>query len=231
MHTRSPSLRVKRQDVDVFNAVRVVGRREYGEIAFLIPNLPAQPPMPAQPPIDSPEDLANAYSRYLPAHTGFPVGSCIGENGLPSGWTEGASTESIAFLIPNLPPAEAQPPMPAQPPIELAAGSRPVEDAIVAKLTAALSPSHLIVENESRKHSVAPGSETHFRIIIVTAAFTGLSRLQRHRAIHAALAEELEGSVHALAISAAKTPAQWAKTNGGDVAPTPPCEGAGGAAR
>lgn len=65
---------------------------------------------------DSPEEVANAYSRYLPAHTGFVVGSKIGDavsqDGLPSEWTEGASTESINFLIPKLPPAEAQPPMP-----------------------------------------------------------------------------------------------------------------------
>ena len=65
---------------------------------------------------DSPEEVANKYSRYLPAHTGFVVGSKIGDavsqDGLPSGWTEGASTESINFLIPKLPPAEAQPPMP-----------------------------------------------------------------------------------------------------------------------
>ncbi len=48
-----------------------------------------------------------------------------------------------------------------------------------------------------------PGGETHFRLYIVSEAFRGKSRLERHRMINAALADELSGGVHALAIHAA----------------------------
>ena len=47
-----------------------------------------------------------------------------------------------------------------------------------------------------------PGGETHFRVYIVSPAFKGKSRIERHRMINAALAAELAGSVHALAIKA-----------------------------
>ncbi|XP_051848753.1 bolA-like protein 1 [Antechinus flavipes] len=84
----------------------------------------------------------------------------------------------------------------------------PVEAAIRAKLEQALSPEVLELRNESSGHAVPPGSETHFRVAVVSSRFEGLSSLQRHRLVHAALAEELAGPVHALAIQA-RTPAQW----------------------
>lgn len=75
---------------------------------------------------------------------------------------------------------------------------------IVAKLTAAFEPSVLEVIDESerhRSHAGAPGgAETHFRVVIGAAALGGLSRLEQHRAVMDCLAEELAGSVHALAI-------------------------------
>lgn len=81
-----------------------------------------------------------------------------------------------------------------------------VEMAIREKLTAALAPERLDVENESHRHvghRGSPGSgESHFRVVIVSPRFAGLSRLGRHRMVNAALAAELAGSVHALAIVA-----------------------------
>jgi len=80
-------------------------------------------------------------------------------------------------------------------------------DIITAKLTQAFEPISLQVIDESHHHEghsgSRPGGQTHFRINIVAAAFGGKSRLERHRLINAALADELARSVHALAIHAA----------------------------
>ncbi|XP_020859773.1 bolA-like protein 1 [Phascolarctos cinereus] len=94
----------------------------------------------------------------------------------------------------------------------------PVEATIRAKLEQALSPEVLELRNESSGHAVPPGSETHFRVAVVSSRFEGLSPLQRHRLVHAALAEELAGPVHALAIQA-RTPAQWRDNPNLDVSP------------
>lgn len=92
-----------------------------------------------------------------------------------------------------------------------------VKDRITAKLTGALAPQSLTVVDESHRHaghighpgSGHPGalssSETHFDVDVVSAAFAGKSRLERHRMVNAILAEELKGGVHALAIHARAT--------------------------
>jgi BolA protein len=82
----------------------------------------------------------------------------------------------------------------------------PVKDTILAKLNAAFAPQRVDVIDESHRHEGhaghRPGGETHFRITIVAEAFRGKSRIQRHRMINEALAGELAGGVHALAIHA-----------------------------
>ena len=86
----------------------------------------------------------------------------------------------------------------------------PVKDRIRAKLQAALSPTALEVIDDSHRHAghmEHPGGagqqgETHFTVKIVSAAFSDKSRVQRHRMINDALAGELAGGVHALAIQA-----------------------------
>ena len=79
-------------------------------------------------------------------------------------------------------------------------------DIITEKLTEAFKPQSLRVEDESHKHEGhaghRPGGETHFRVYIVSDAFEGKSRIERHRMVNATLAAELKGSVHALAIKA-----------------------------
>lgn len=78
---------------------------------------------------------------------------------------------------------------------------------ITEKLRKAFAPESLRVEDESHRHvghaGHRPGGETHFRLYIVAEAFRGKSRIERHRMINAALASELSGRVHALAIHAA----------------------------
>jgi BolA family transcriptional regulator, general stress-responsive regulator len=80
-------------------------------------------------------------------------------------------------------------------------------DLITEKLRKAFAPDSIRVEDESHRHEGhaghRPGGETHFRLYIVSDAFRGKSRLERHRMINAALASELAGGVHALAIHAA----------------------------
>ena len=82
-----------------------------------------------------------------------------------------------------------------------------MRDLITAKLREAFAPMSLRVEDESDRHQghagYRPGGETHFRLYIVSEAFRGKSRLERHRMINALLADELAGGVHALAIHAA----------------------------
>jgi BolA protein len=63
-------------------------------------------------------------------------------------------------------------------------------------------PTHLSVTNDSHRHSVAPGSETHFTVLMVSEQFAGLTRVERHRRVHAALAGELDAGLHALAVRA-----------------------------
>lgn len=100
--------------------------------------------------------------------------------------------------------------------------NRPVEGAIRTKLTQQLEPEHLEVHNESHMHAVPPGSESHFRVLVVSPRFDGLSLLQRHRLVNETLAEELKSCVHALAIQA-KTPLQWGSNP--SIAKSPPCMG------
>ena len=81
-----------------------------------------------------------------------------------------------------------------------------VNEIITEKLTEAFLPESLRVVDESHQHEGhaghRPGGETHFRVYIVAEAFQGKSRVERHRMINTALAQELAGRVHALAIHA-----------------------------
>ncbi|MCY3858701.1 MAG: BolA/IbaG family iron-sulfur metabolism protein [Gammaproteobacteria bacterium] len=97
-----------------------------------------------------------------------------------------------------------------------------VQETIETKLTS-LDPLHLEVVNESGNHNVAPGSESHFKVTIVSTQFEGMRLLDRHRMINDLLATELSGPVHALAIHA-YTEANW-KSRFGKAPMSPPCLG------
>ena len=81
-----------------------------------------------------------------------------------------------------------------------------VEQSIREKLSEAFSPEALDVVNESHQHAghaSSPGTgESHFAVKVVSSAFAGKSRLERHRMVNAVLADELSGKIHALAITA-----------------------------
>ncbi len=97
---------------------------------------------------------------------------------------------------------------------------------IETKLRSAFAPEHLEVENESHNHSVKPGSETHFRVVVVSPIFEGKSLVARHQLIYTALATEMKSGLHALAITS-RTPEEWAKSPEALVSPA--CMGKGGA--
>jgi BolA protein len=82
----------------------------------------------------------------------------------------------------------------------------PIAREIEQRLRAVLAPAHLAVINDSAKHHGHAGDdgsgESHFTVEIEAEAFTGKSRLERQRAVNAALGNMLEGRVHALAIRA-----------------------------
>ena len=81
-----------------------------------------------------------------------------------------------------------------------------VQARIREKLLAALQPTRLEIIDESHLHAGhrgAPGTgESHFRVLIEAPIFSGKSRIERHRLVNEALAAELKGKVHALAIRA-----------------------------
>jgi len=84
-----------------------------------------------------------------------------------------------------------------------------VADSIRQKLTAAFAPQSLEVADESHRHAGHAGAtrddgsqgETHFHVRLVSAAFEGVSRVERQRRVYAALADELAGPVHALSLT------------------------------
>jgi BolA protein len=81
-----------------------------------------------------------------------------------------------------------------------------MSERLESKLRAAFAPKALSVSDDSHKHhghsGWREGGETHFSVALISDAFAGKSRIERHRMINAVLAEELGSGVHALAISA-----------------------------
>ncbi len=75
-----------------------------------------------------------------------------------------------------------------------------IQNQIEKKLKAAFSPFYLKVINESGMHNVPKGSESHFKVIVVSEKFEGDRLLIRHRKINSCLSDELENKIHALAI-------------------------------
>jgi len=99
-----------------------------------------------------------------------------------------------------------------------------IEETITNKLEDALHPQHLEVINESHMHNVPPGSESHFKVVIVSDEFQGKMLVARHRMINKALSDELQGGIHALALHT-MTPEEWSQT--GQAPTSPPCMGGG----
>lgn len=82
-----------------------------------------------------------------------------------------------------------------------------VQQVIEEKLQAGLAPQHLVVENESHRHS-GPATESHFKVTLVSEAFAGQLAVKRHQRVYGLLSQELTEGVHALALHL-YTPGEW----------------------
>ena len=102
-----------------------------------------------------------------------------------------------------------------------------LSDVIEEKLRAALSPEHLEVINESHMHSVPKGSETHFKVVVVSPKFEGMAPVKRHQLVYGALGDELKmkKGIHALAITS-RTPSEWDASPEANVSPKCASKGA-----
>ena len=98
-----------------------------------------------------------------------------------------------------------------------------VHEIIEQKISKALSPSHLQVINESHMHNVPPGSESHFKLVVVTDTFSGVPRVRRHQTVNGILKDELAGPIHALSMETL-TMEEWER-KGGVVRASPDCLG------
>uniref|UniRef100_A0A336KKG8 CSON012737 protein n=1 Tax=Culicoides sonorensis TaxID=179676 RepID=A0A336KKG8_CULSO len=100
--------------------------------------------------------------------------------------------------------------------------NKPVEMAIRSILQE-LSPVHLEIVNESYMHNVPKGSETHFKVLIVTEKFEGIPLIKRHRMVNGLVKEKLQDKFpHALSLET-KTPSQWKSDY--QMEPSPNCRG------
>ncbi len=98
-----------------------------------------------------------------------------------------------------------------------------IQQQIEQRLREQFTPLHIEVVNESHMHNVPEGSESHFRVVLVSAAFDGKPLVQRHRAVNTELKAELAGQIHALALHT-MTPEEWFE-KGGTAPESPPCMG------
>lgn len=106
---------------------------------------------------------------------------------------------------------------------EEAATIMTIEQTIQNKLQQDFAPHALIILNESHMHA-GPALNSHFNVTVVSDAFAGKRPVARHQMIYQALADELAGEVHALALHVF-TPIEWQEA-GGESQKSPDCQGA-----
>lgn len=78
------------------------------------------------------------------------------------------------------------------------------------KLNQELNPAYFYLEDESGQHSVPEGAESHFKLIVASDSFLGLSKVERHQKIYSLLSDEFKKGLHALSIRAYTLP-EWEK--------------------
>ena len=96
------------------------------------------------------------------------------------------------------------------------------QETITHKLDKAFSPEHLEVIDESNMHNVPEGSESHFKVVLVSDSFKSKLPVARHRMVNKVLEDELKGKIHALALHT-MTMEEWFKK--GNAPESPPCQG------
>ena len=99
------------------------------------------------------------------------------------------------------------------------------QDELYARIQAAFHPEFVTIENESHMHSSGRGADSHFKLVIVSDAFEGMRKVQRHQQLYQLFADDLKNGIHALALHL-YTPAEWQQA--GEVFPkSPNCAGVG----
>lgn len=101
-----------------------------------------------------------------------------------------------------------------------------VAELIESKVRNGLEVHHLDLANESHMHNVPPGSESHFRLVVVADDFAGLNLVRRHQKVYQLVGDELKNAVHALALHTF-TPQEWAE-RGETSHQSPACRGGNG---
>ena len=80
-----------------------------------------------------------------------------------------------------------------------------IADIIREKLSEGLSPTNLVIDDDSHRHAghsgARPGGESHFNVAVESAAFVGLRPVERQRLVYRLLAVELAGPIHALSLT------------------------------
>lgn len=95
------------------------------------------------------------------------------------------------------------------------------QDWLQDTLRQAFAPEHLDVLNESHNHG-GPGTETHYKVVLVSASFEGVRAVARHQKVYALVQDEMQRGLHALALHT-YTPAEWAAS--GAAPDSPACRG------
>lgn len=96
-----------------------------------------------------------------------------------------------------------------------------IENLLRSQLQEGLKPVLLEVFNESPNHNVPENSESHFRVLIVSEKFSGLSLIQRHQMVHKLVSQQIKEKIHAFS-QQTLTPEEF-KKKGGELASSPPC--------
>lgn len=98
-----------------------------------------------------------------------------------------------------------------------------LKEELEGKIKRYFEPTRLEILNESDMHNVPSGSESHFKVVVVSKKFEGKSFVERHQMIYQLLAQELKEKIHALSLQTF-TPQEWLVKKG-RVAKTPECLG------
>ena len=93
-----------------------------------------------------------------------------------------------------------------------------IQDQVEQRLNDYFSPFFAEIVNESRMHNVPPGSESHFKVTLVSDAFAGLRLVKRHQAVYRVLQPLIGSPIHALALHT-YTESEWSERNGSPDSP------------
>lgn len=96
-----------------------------------------------------------------------------------------------------------------------------IQSLLESKLQQELQPTLLKVINESSQHNVPEGSESHFRVLIVSNAFEGLTTVKRHQRVYSVISEEIKSRIHAFS-QQTFTPSEW-ESQSETLFSSPPC--------